>query len=144
MRFKSFKIKKGKNTDGKLKTNFSLIWEINSSWNGSSLLFGDLYPSRYFWKHQQALDIGFLLYLALKQHKINSLRGLPFFGENLKNIFKLERHVGQKKNENNFKLRYPRVCTPIDHSHWPIAWRLVYIGNWSSIGKWGYLSLKCC
>lgn len=55
--------------------------------------------------------------LRLNSIKLTLCEALPSLVKILKTYSNLSVMLDKKKNENNFKLRYPRVCTPIDHSH---------------------------
>lgn len=54
--------------------------------------------------------------LRLNSIKLTLCEAFPSLVKILKTYSNLSVML-DKKNENNFKLRYPRVCTPIDHSH---------------------------
>lgn len=55
--------------------------------------------------------------LRLNSIKLTLCEAFPSLVKILKTYSNLSVMLDKKKNENNFKLRYPRVCTPIDHSH---------------------------
>ena len=55
--------------------------------------------------------------LRLNSIKLTLCEAFPSLVKILKTYSNLSVMLDNKKNENNFKLRYPRVCTPIDHSH---------------------------
>ena len=55
--------------------------------------------------------------LRLNSIKLTLCEAFPSLVKILKTYSNLSVMLDKKKNENNFKLRYPRVFTPIDHSH---------------------------